>query len=216
MPYVQVQTLVDTDRRLVTKRINEGTTETNALVVNAEALSYATTLVTTVASANNFRVGETINSTSGGTATVQDITNTTSLVISDVVGTFANGDVLTGVTTGRTRTQNGAAVSRPKQINVNRVLFNIGGSLTAKVRLEWEGSGGGANNRTIVVLGGSGVFELDTYGFRANNTANVATQNIVMSTLNWDANAHYTLYLDVSKTLGYEPPYFDRNTNGGY
>lgn len=216
MPYVQVQTLVDTDRRLVTKRINEGTSETNALVANAEALSYATTRLTTVASANNFRVGETINSTSGGTATVQDITNSTSIVVSDPVGTFINGDVLTGVTTGKTRTQSGAAVSRPKQINLNRVLFNIGGSLTAKVRLEWEGTGGGANNRTIAVLGGSGVFELDTYGFRANNTANTPTQNIVLSTLNWDANSHYTLFLDVSKTLGYEPPYFDRNTNGGY
>lgn len=216
MPYVQVQTLVDTDRRLVTKRVNEGTTETSALVVNAAALSYALTTITTALSANNFRVGELVNSTSGGTATVQDITNSTSIILSDVSGTFQNGDVILGQTTGRARTQSGAAVPRTKQINVNRILFNIHGALESKVRLEWEGTGGGANNRTIAALAGGGVFELDTYGFRANNTANSPTQNIVLTTLNWNANCHYTMFLDISKTAGYEPPYFDRNTNGGY
>lgn len=216
MPYVQVQTLVDTDRRLVTKRINEGTTETSALVVNAAALAYALTQVTTVASANNFRVGELVNSTSGGTATVQDITNSTSLVLSDVSGVFQNGDVILGQTSGRARTQNGAATPRSKQINVNRILFNIHGELSTKVRLEWEGTGGGANNRTIATLAGGGIFELDTYGFRANNTANSATNNIILTTLNWNANCHYTMFMDVSKTAGYEPPYYDRNANGGY
>lgn len=216
MPYVQVQTLVDTDRRLVTKRVNEGTTETNALVVNAAALSYAMSTLTTAASTQNFRVGEVVNSTSGGTATVQDVTNSTSVILIDATGTFADTDTITGTSSGRTRTQSGALVARTKAINVNRILYNIHGSLSTKIRLEWEGTGGGANNRTIATLSGGGIFELDTYGFRANNTANSPTQNIILTTLNWDANSHYTLYLDVSKTAGYEPPYYDRNTNGGY
>lgn len=216
MPYVQVQTLVDTDRRLVTKRVNEGTTETDALVVNAEALYSAMSVLPTLASANTFKVGETINSSSNGVAVVQDLINSTAIMVTDAVGTFANGDTITGTSTGRTRVQNGVLAPKPKAINVNRILFNIHGSLNTKVRLEWQGTGGGANNRTIAVLSGGGVFELDTYGFRANNTANSPTQNIILTTLNWDANCHYTMYLDVSKTAGYEPPYFDRNVNGGY
>lgn len=216
MAYVQVQTLVDTDRRHVTKRVNEGTTETNALVVNVAALSYALSTLTTASSANGFKVGETVNSTSGGTATVQDVTNSTSIVVFDATGIFNNGDTITGITSGKTRTQSGALAAETKVVNVTRIIFNVLGSLAAKIRMEWEGVGGGANNRTIATLGGNGVLELDTYGMRANNTANNATGNIILSTLNWDANCHYTLYVDTSKTAGYAPPYFDRNTNGGY
>lgn len=216
MAYVQVQTLVDTDRRHVTKRVNEGTTETNALVVNAAALSYALSTLTTAVSANGFKVGEVVNSSSGGTATVQDVTNSTSIIVFDATGTFSDSDTITGTVSGRTRVQSGSLVPATKVVNVTRILFNVLGSLSAKIRLEWEGNGGGANNRTIATLAGSGVLELDTYGMRANNTANVATGNIILSTLNWDANCHYTLYLDTSKSTGYEPPYYDRNTNGGY
>lgn len=216
MAYVQVQTLVDTDRRHVTKRVNEGTTETNALVVNVAALAYALSTLTTTSAANNFKVGETVNSSSGGSATVQDVTNSTSVVVFDATGTFNDADTITGATSGKTRVQSGALVPVTKTVNVTRIIFNVLGSLAAKIRLEWEGTSGGANNRTIATLGGNGVLELDTYGMRANNTANNATGNIILSTLNWDANCHYTLYVDTSKSSGYEPPYFDRNTNGGY
>jgi hypothetical protein len=184
--------------------------------VYAAAVSYAMYTLTTVASAQNFRVGEVVNSSSGGSAPVPDVTNSTSVVVIDATGTFADTDTITGATSGRTRTQSGALVPRTKAVNVNRILYNIHGALNTKIRLEWEGTGGGANNRTIATLAGGGIFELDTYGFRANNTANSPTQNIILTTLNWDANSHYSLYLDVSKTAGYEPPYYDRNTNGGY
>ena len=77
MAYTQVQVIADTDRRHVVKRVNVANTESSALVVNAAALGYAVVKITTDSSANNFKVGETVNSSSGGTATVQDVLSPT-------------------------------------------------------------------------------------------------------------------------------------------
>lgn len=221
MAYVQIQNLVDTDRRYVVKAVNEGTTETGALLINVAALAYSMQTLITDASANTYKVGETVNSSSNGTAIVQDLINSTAVMLSDVDGTFADNDTITGTSTLRTRVQNGSLVPTAKVVNITRILYNVGGDLTAKIRLEWQGDGGGANNRTIATLSGSGVLELDTYGMRANNTAVNATGNVLVSTLlggsiGWNANCHYTLYLDTSKTFGYAPPFYERNVNGGY
>lgn len=221
MAYVQIQNLVDTDRRHVLKVINEGTTETGALLINVEALAYRMSILPTDPSANGFKVGEVINAVSGGSAIVQDLINSTAIMVTDSSGTFTDGTTITGAVSGRTRTLDGSLSPVTKVVNITRILYNVGGDLSAKIRLEWQGNGGGANNRTIATLSGSGILELDTYGMRANNTANVATGNVLVSTLvggsvAWNANCHYTLYLDTSKTSGYAPPYLDRNTNGGY
>lgn len=221
MAYVQIQNLVDTDRRYVVKAVNEGTSENAALLINVAALAYNMQTLTTDLAANSFKVGESVNSSSGGSAVVQDVTNSTSVVLIDVVGTFSDNDIITGAESNKARTQSGSLVSVAKVVNITRIIYNVGGDLSTKIRLEWEGTGGGANNRTIATLSGSGILELDTYGMRANNTANSATGNVLISTLlggstTWNANCHYTLYLDTSKTAGYAPPYYDRNTQGGY
>jgi len=217
MAYTQVQTITDTDRRHVTKRVNTANTETDALVVNAAALTYAIQTLTTVSSANNFRVGETVNSSSGGTAVVQDCANSTSVALTGVTGTFSGADVITGTTSLRTRVQAGSLVANAYSLQVSRIIYNIqGDGQVAKVELMWQGTGGGANNRTIAILSGDGVYELDTHAVRVPNNANSATGNITLTCLGWSANAHYTLVIDVSKLGGYAPPFYDRNTLGRF
>lgn len=218
MAYTQVQTITDTDRRHVTKRVNYANTETNALVVNASALAYTLRTITTDASANVFRVGETINSSSGGTAIVQDIVNSTSITVIDVSGTFADNDVLTGVATLKERTQNGAIGAAATTLHLQQIFFNVdGNSGAAAIQLEWEGTGGGANNRVIGVFTRNGVVHFDGFAARIPNNANSATGNIILSCLNWGADAHYTLMLDVAKVGGYAQPYYDRNVEyAGY
>jgi len=211
MPYVQVQQITDTDRRHVTKRVNVGTTETSVLVVNASALGYATTTLTTGASANNFKVGEVVNAASGGSAIVQDVINSSSVILMNAAGTFTPGTAITGATTGAVRTQSGALAPSTYQLHASRVVYNITGPADAKVQVEWEGTGGGANNRAIAVLTGDGALEFDSLGMRVPNNANTPTGNIILTTLNWTANAHYTLFVDVSKVGGYAAPYLDRN-----
>lgn len=217
MAYTQSQTIADTNSRLVVKRINYGNTETSALVVNASALSYAVVTIPTDNSANNFQVGETVNSTSGGTATVQDVVNGTSLTVISLSGTFADNDTITGVTTGRTRTQDGSVSNATYVLEVANLLYDIGATNhAAKVELMWEGTGGGANNRTVAILSGTGQLSLAEMNMRANNNANSATGNLILSTLHWDANAHYTLLADVSKREGYALPNTERNVLGRY
>ena len=216
MAYTQVQTLVDTDRRHVTKRVNSGNTESSALLVNASALAYATVNLLTVASANNFKIGETVTAAAGGTAIVQDVVNSTMVIVSTVSGTFTNAQSVTGGTSGKVRTQDAALANATYSLHVSRVLYVVGGPDGSSVSMEWEGTSGGANNRTIAILAGSGALELDTHMMRANNTANSATGNIILSTTNWNANSHYTLFVDVSKVGGYAAPYLERNQTLGY
>lgn len=211
MAYLQIQQITDTDRRHVTKRVNSGTTETSALVVNAAALGYAMVTLTTGVSANNFKVGETVSAASGGTAVVQDVTNASSVILINAAGTFTPGTTITGDTTGAVRTQSGALARFEYQLHTSRLIYNIQGVGDAKVQLEWEGTGGGANNRTIAIVSGDGALEFDSLGMRVPNNANNATGNILITTLNWTANAHYTLFVDASKVGGYAAPYLDRN-----
>lgn len=217
MAYTQVQVIADTDRRHVVKRVNFANTETSALVVNAAALSYAVVQLTTDASANNFKVGETVNSSSGGAGTVQDVLSPTKINLIDVTGTFADNDTLTGATTGKVRTQDGAAVPDTYQLQVARILYDVSDSNKAEVvELMWEGNGGGANNRTIATLSGKGVLEFDTHAARIPNNANAATGNIILSTYQWDTKSTYTIVLDVNKSNGYAQPYLQRNVLGRY
>jgi len=216
MAYTQVQVIADTDRRHVVKRVNSANTETSALVVNAAALSFAVVQVTTASSANNFQVGERVEATSGGTGTVQDVLSPTLVNLIDVSGTFANNDTLTGGTTGKTRTQNGAVAPDTYVLQVARVLYTVGGGNEKSVELLWEGNGGGANNRTIVTLSGTGVLEFDSQGARIPNNANVATGNIILTTNQWNANSTYTIILDVNKYSGYAQPYLQRNVLGRF
>ena len=214
MAYTQVQVITDTPRRHAVKRVNSANTETNALVINAAALSYAMVTLNTDASSNVFRIGETVSSSSGGTGVVQDVTNSTQVILTTTTGTFADNDIITGATTLKTRIQNGSTVPASYDLNVLRVLYDIKGTQgNEKVTLSWEGNNGGANNHTIAILSGCGVFEFDTHAVRIPNNANVATGNIILTTDNWNANAHYTLILDVSKRDGYALPNFQRTAS---
>lgn len=214
MAYVQVQTLVDTPMRYVTKRVNSGNTESNTLVANAAALAFATVALTTVASANNFKVGETVTAQAGGTAIVQDVINSTAVMLSNVSGTFTTAQTVTGDVSGKIRTQNGSLANSTYDLQVARIIFNI--SAGSAVSLEWEGEGGSANNRTVAILAGSGEMLLDSWGMRSNNTAVSPTGNLILNTLQWTANAHYTLLVDVSKGEGYAYPHYERNQTLGY
>lgn len=217
MAYTQVQVITDTDRRHVVKRVNVANTETDTLVVNAAALAYAVTEITTLASANGFEVGETINATSGGVGVVQDVPSPTKITVINVTGTFANNDTLRGVSSGRTRTQSGSIVRGPYQLQVSNILYDVqGDKRNESVTLTWEGTGGGANNRTIVVLQGQGQFDLAAAAARITNNANTPTGNITLTTNNWDQHSHYTLVLDVAKQEGYAFPYLQRNALGRY
>lgn len=209
MAYTQVQVIADTERRHVVKRINSGNTESAALVVNAAALSYAVLTITTAASSNTFKIGEIVTTSNGaGSATVQDVINATAFTIVNITtGAFNDTGVITGATSQRSRTQSGSPTADTYNLNVSRILYDIKGQTGAeKVTLLWEGTGGDANNRTIAILGNSGVLELDTHAARINNNANTPTGNILVTTDGWDANAHYTLILDVSKREGYAGP----------
>ena len=217
MAYTQVQTLVDSDRRHVTKRVNFANTETNTLVVNASALNFALTTLTTVASSNSFKVGETVNAASGGSAVVQDVINSTTIILATATGTFTDGTTITGATSGKVRTQSGTLTPSAYNLHLSRVVYNIFGSnATAKVELMWEGQNAGANNRTILMLSDNGVLELDVQAMRANNNAVSPTGNITLSTLNWGADCHYTLLLDFNKEVGYGIPNVERNQWLGY
>lgn len=218
MAYTQTQTLCDTDRRLVVKRVNSANTESDALVVNAAALNFAIVTITTDASANNFKVGETVNaSPSGASGIVQDVLSSTKITVINVSGSFADNDTITGATTGRVRTQDGVAAPASYRLEIANILYDIGGNGgNEKVELMWEGTGGGANNRTIAILSGTGQLSLAETNMRANNNANSATGNITLNTLNWSANAHYTVLLDVSKNTGYAIPNLERNVLGSY
>lgn len=216
MAYTQVQTIADTDRRLVTKRINSANTETSALVVNAAALSSAKVTLTTASSANNFRVGETVNAASGGSAVVQDIINSTSVILVSVSGSFTDTTTITGATSGKVRTQAGSLAPQTYSLHVSRILYDITGNALSAVELLWEGQGGGANNRTIAILSGRGALELDTHGTRIPNNATSPTGNIILNTIQWGADAAYSLILDVSKVGGYAAPWMERNQELGY
>ena len=207
MAYTQVQIIADTDRRYAIKRVNSGNTESSALVVNVAALSYAMTQITTDASSNNFTVGEVITSASGGTATVQSVYSTTVIRVIDKVGTFADNDTLTGGTSGKVRVQDGStSVPDPYRLHCSKIIYDVTEGNRELVSVLWEGTGGGANNRTIATLSGKGAFEFDTAAARIPNNANSATGNIILTTDNWIANSAYTIVLDVSKQDGYANP----------
>lgn len=217
MAYTQVQVIADTDRRHVVKRVNFANTESGALAVNAASLAFAIVQITTTASANNFKVGETVSSTSGGSAIVQDVLSPTLVNLINVSGSFNNGDTITGATTSRTRTQSGSAAPDTYSLNVTRILYDVtDGPNDEIVSLIWEGTGGGANNRTITTLSGKGVLEFDTHGARIPNNANTPTGNILVTTDNWTVNSAYTIILETSKVNGYALPYLQRNTLGSY
>lgn len=216
MAYTQVQVISDTDRRHVVKRVNFANNETNALVVNAAALAYAVVTVTTQASANNFQVGETVNAASGGSGIVQDILSPTTVTLINTQGTFTPGTTLTGATSGRVRVQDGSVVPAQHRLEVSRIIYNITENGDEVVTLMWEGTGDGANNRSIAALSGSGVLDLAVHGARVPNNANSATGNITLTTDHWGAKSAYTLVLDVSKNDGYAAPYLQRNVLGHY
>lgn len=217
MAYTQVQTIVDTNRRLVVKRINYANNETDALVVNASALNFAVKTLTTASAANNFMVGEVVNASSGGSAVVQDVINSTSVILISANGTFNTSDTITGATTGKVRIQSGSLTDATYRLQLARVLYNVSGNASAsKVELMWQGESNGANNRTIMMLGGSGEFRLDDNSMRANNNANSATGNITLSTINWGADCHYSLMLDFNKETGYAAPNQQTNQRLGY
>lgn len=214
MAYTQSQTLVDTARRHVLKRVNVANTETSALVVNAAALNCSTSILSLTANTLNFRPGELVNAASGGSGYVQSIVNATAVVLYNATGTWTAATNVTGNVSGTVRVQSGSLAATTKTLQVARVIYDVGGLLESKVQLEWEGTGGGANNRTIAVLSGQGVLELDTHAARVVNNANSATGNIILSTINWTGNTHYTLLLDVSKLDGYENPTMDQSHLG--
>lgn len=216
MAYTQVQTIADTDRRLVMKRINSANTETSALVVNAAALSSAKVTLTTASSANNFRIGETVDAASGGSAVVQDVINSTSVILVSVSGSFTDTTTITGATSGKVRTQAGSLAPHTYSLHVSRILYSITGNALSSVELIWEGQGGGANNRTIAILSGQGILEFDTHGVRIPNNASSPTGNIILNTIQWGADAAYSLILDVSKVNGYAAPWTERNQELGY
>ncbi len=217
MAYTQVQTIADTNRRLAVKRVNYANTETDALVVNASALNFAVTTLTTVASSNNFMVGETVTASSGGSAIVQDVINSTSVILISATGTFNAADTITGAVTSKVRTQSGSLTPSTYRLQLSRVLYNVfGNSNASKVELMWQGTGNGANNRTILMLSGTGELRLDDHGMRANNNANSATGNITLSTINWGADCHYSLMLDFNKETGYAAPNQQTNQYLGY
>lgn len=217
MAYTQVQVISDTDRRHVVKRVNFANSESSALVVNAAALSCAIVQVTTDASANNFKVGETITSSSGGSAVVQDVLSPTKINLINATGTFSDNDTLTGSTTLRTRTQDGAVAPDTYVLQVARVIYDVTNSNNGEVvELIWEGTGGGANNRTIVNLSGKGVLEFDSHGARIPNNANTPTGNIIITTNHWDSKSSYSIILDINKYSGYAQPFLQRNVLGRY
>lgn len=204
MAYTQVQIIADTDRRHAIKRVNSGNNETSALVVNAASLSHAMVQITTDSSSNNFTIGEVITSASSGTATVQDVYSSTVIRVIDVVGTFADNDTLTGATSGKVRVQDGAkSVPDAYTLHCSKIIYDVTEGNRELVSLLWEGTSGGANNRTIATLSGKGAFEFDTFAARITNNANSATGNIILTTENWIANSAYTIVLDVSKQAGY-------------
>lgn len=213
MAYTQVQTLVDTPTRHVTKRINSGNTETSALFVNAASLNFALATLTLKVNSTSylpFSNGEVVNAAAGGAATVQYVINASTVVLHTPTGTFTTAQNVVGFTSNVTREQLGALVPASYRLSVTRILYNIFGGVGAdgvsKVQLEWEGDGA-ANNRVIAVLSGAGTFELDTSAVRANNNAVNPTGNILLTTLGWNANSHYSLIVDLSKNAGYNPSY---------
>jgi hypothetical protein len=222
MAYTQAQTLVDTPTRHVTKRVNVANAESSAVLVNAAALNYALSTLTLKVNSISyapFKVGETITANAGGTAIVQDVINTSTVIVYSASGTFTNTEPIVGATSAVTRVQNADLAAQTYRLSVARIIFNVDGGNVAnpgRVQLEWEGTGGGANNRSIAVLSGSGAYEFDSFGARANNTANTPTGNLLVTTIGWDANTHYTLVVDCSKNLGYAPQYLDRNQRNGY
>jgi len=217
MAYTQVQVIADTDRRHVVKRVNFANTETDALVVNAAALSFAVVGITTDATANNFKIGETVNSSSGGSAIVQDVLSPTKINLINVSGDFNDNGIITGAESLKTRTQDGASAPETYVLQVARVMYDISTHNNGElVELMWEGTGGGANNRSIAVLSGRGTFEFDVHGGRIPNNANNATGNITLSTQHWNSKSAYTLVFDINKYTGYAQPYLQRNVLGRY
>ena len=186
--------------------VNVGTSETANLVVNAAALAYALSTLTLVANTTadpfNFTGGETVNAAAGGSAVVQQVVNNTSVKLHTVSGTFTTAQNVTGATSGTIRVQNGALSVDSNTLQVSKLLWDVQG-VNASVELLWQGNGGGANNRSIAVLSGQGVMELDVLMGRIPNNANNATGNILVTTNNFVANSTYTILMDVSKSAGY-------------
>lgn len=217
MAYVQSVKLVDTDRRTVVKLVNSGTTESSNVAVNAAALNFALTTITTAASTNNFQIGETINSSSGGSAVVQDVVNSTTIVVYSTSGTLADADTLTGNLTAKTRVQSGSVAPQAYALQISRILYNVSGNASAaQVELIWEGASGGANNRTVMLLSGAGEYRLDDHAMVITNNANNATGNILVNTLNWSGTCGYSLVLDIKKESGYNKGNIQRNRDLGY
>lgn len=215
MAYPETQAITDTDRRHVVKAVNIGVTQTDVLLVNASALGYAVQVLTTTSSANNFRVGENVASGAGGTAIVQDVVNSTSVMLINVAGSWPAGNTITGVQTTTSRVQSGALAPVPYVLHCQSVAFNISGNTTTKLELKWQGNGGGANSQTIAVLTGAGKLEFAALAARIPPQAVGATGSVTLSTVSFPADAHYTLVLDMAKVSGYAPPYLDRNQTIG-
>lgn len=218
MPYLQTQVIADTDRRFVIKRVNTANNEANVVVVNCAALKYALSTLTTAASANNFKTGELVNAASGGSGFVQDTINSTTVILHSANGTFSTSTTITGAESGKTRVQSGSLTPHTKRVSLEAVRHNIASpAATAygKVELVWEGQGGGGNNAVAVVLAGSGDFSLSSWGAKANNNATSPTGNLLLNVLDWSANSHYTLIIEVNKELGFAMPNFDKTRGWG-
>lgn len=218
---VKTLTLVDTSSRAAIHLTNlsDGTGEAAVLKVNAAALSGAYREITMAANASLalFKIGETVTSSGGATGVVayeDQLANGAILVrVVNCTGTFGTGETITGGTTTVARVQTGAQVIPSYRVMISRLVFSVENGAAALI---WEGTGGGANNRTAWACSDAGDIVFSEMGGSLRNDANSATGNIVLSTRGFNANSSYSIVMNLQKTSGYTAIQHELNQKFGY
>ena len=218
---VKTLTVVDTEHRAAIQLTNlsDGTGESAVLKVNAAALMGAYREITLVANASlaYFKIGESITASGGATGVVADqqpLSNGAVLHrVTSCTGTFATAETITGAQTAVARVQTGAQTIPSYRFTLSRIVYSVEGGAAVLI---WEGTGGGANNRTTWACSDASDVVFSELGGALRNDANSATGNMLVSTRGFNANSSYSILMDLRKTSGYTAIFKEKNPKFGY
>ena len=229
---VTSQKLIDTETKTVFKftNVSDGSGEANVKKIDLSTLNWAWhNIILNVAGGNSgFKIGEQIVTNSvehyivvdykpAGTEVQVVGWDTTNKVATTALLTGSVGDNIVGSVTGANLAIVGtAALPAPTHsVIINKIQWVCNGM---SVNVEWDGS---TTETLIAGLSGNGLYngnnlEFPAIPIDAVGNAGGELGNIQFTTAGASSGDTYTIWIELSKTTGYDTPLYEENSQLGH
>ena len=229
---VTSQKLIDTETKTVFKftNVSDGTGESDVKKIDLSTLNWAWhNIILNVAGGNTgFKIGESIVTDSAEYYIVVDYKplgtevqvvgwDNTNKVATTALLTGTAGDNIVGSVTGANLAIVGtvAAPASTHSVIINKMQWICNGM---QVNVEWDGS---TTETLIAGLSGNGVYNgnnLEWPAIPINAVGNAGGElgNIQFSTVGAGSGDTYTIWIELSKTTGYDTPLYEENSRLGH